>query len=277
MAIRTNFELFDVIDPTKDFSISATDLNNNSQVVISTDNAIQYILHKYGTRLYPVLRGGSAPTLADGKNDFHSDFRLWVLNRQHNINKQYQALFDYDYSPIENVDRYETETTVTDNDTTYGKTATESGSDSVTYGKTNATNGTDELQRSGADTTQYQGSETNETQRAGFNSPNSYTPDSKNTTGFSNREDIFSHNTVDTKTVHMTDALSGTDRTTYGKTITDSGTDQNDINTERTLRVHGNIGVTTNTELIEGDLKLREIALAEMLLDNFINDYTFYA
>ncbi len=277
MAIRTNFELLDILDGTLDWSISATDLNNNTQVVINTANSLQYMKHKYGTRLYPVLRGGTAPTIEDGILDFNNDFRLWLINRQHNIDKQYQALFDYDYSPIENVDRYENETIVTNNDTTYGKTETDSGTDSVTYGKTNSNDGTDELQRTGSDRTQFTGSETNEIQKAGFNSPNSYTPDTKNTTGYNNREDINLHNTIDTKTVHMTDTLSGTDRTTYGKTKTDGGKDMVDIDTNRTLRVHGNIGVTTNTELIEGDLKLRKISLAEMLLDNFINDYTFYA
>ena len=189
MAVRTNFELFDVIDPTKDFSISALNLDNNTQVIISTDNAIQYILHKYGTRFYPVLRGGLAPTLSDGKEDFHSDFRLWVLNRQHNIDRMYQALFDYNYSPIENVDRYENEITDNDTTTTYGKSITESGTDSVAYGKTLTKTGSDTDTKTGTETLGLSGGETNEMQKAGFNSPNTYTPDTKNIQSFQSRED----------------------------------------------------------------------------------------
>lgn len=277
MAIRSNFEIFDIIDPLKDFSITAVDLDNNTQTVISSDNAIQYMLHKYGTRIYPVLRGGDAPTLTDGKNDFQSDFRLWVLNRQHNINKQYQALFDYDYSPIENVDRYETETTVTDNDTTYGKTETESGSDSVTYGKTHTKTGSDTDAKTGYDVSQQNGEIDTETERAGFNSPNSYTPDTLVHEIYNDKEDRTTYNSTDTLTHNTTDTDGGTDRTTYGKTITGSGTDQNDINTERTLRVHGNIGVTRSDELVNFEIETRKLCLAEMLLDNFINDYTYYA
>lgn len=276
MAIRSNFEIFDVIDPDKDFSITAVDLDNNTQTVISSENAIQYLKHKYGTRLYPVLRGMVAPTVSDAKDDFQSDFRLWVLNRQHNINKQYQALFDYDYSPIENVDRYETETTVTDNDTTYGKTETESGTDSVSYGKTHTKTGSDTDAKTGYDTTQYNGVLETETERAGFNTPNTYTPDSMVHERYNNREDRNNYNSTDTLTHNTTDTDGGTDRTTYGKTITDGGTDQNDINTERTLRVHGNIGVTRSDELVNFEIETRKLCLAEMLLDNFINDYTFY-
>ena len=277
MAIRSNFDVIDIIDVTKDFSISATDINNQTQTVISSANAIQYITHKYGTRSYPVIRGADAPTVDDAKTDFNSDFRLWVTNRQHNIDKQYQALFDYDYSPIENVDRYENESINTDNDTTYGKTATESGTDTVSYGKTHAKTGADTDAKTGTERTGYTGIVENETEKAGFNTPNTYTPDTINHESYNGREDTITYNTTDTLTHNTTDTDGGSDRTTYGKTITDSGTDQNDVSTERELRVHGNIGVTENTTLIGHELELREIALAEMLLDNFINDYTFYA
>lgn len=277
MAIRTNYELIDIINDNDDFSISATDINNNTQVITSSDNTRLYFRHKYATRIYSTLRGTEPATKTEAGTDFNQDFRAWINNRQHNIDKLYQSMFDYNYSPIENVDRYENETINTDNDTTYGKTITEGGSDSVTYGKSNAQNGTDELQRTGADTTTYEGSETNETQKAGFNSPNSYTPDVKNTMGYNQRHDVNQHNTVDTKSIHITDTQSGTDRTTYGKTITDSGSDANDVSTERELRVHGNIGVTSNVDLLRQEEDYRLQSLCELLLDNFINDYTFYS
>jgi hypothetical protein len=66
-----------------------------------------------------------------------------VNNRQHNIDKMYQALFDYNYSPIENVDRYETETIDRDVDTTYGRKNTQSGSDALAMTGTVANTGTD--------------------------------------------------------------------------------------------------------------------------------------
>lgn len=256
MAVRTNFELFDFLTNNSDFSINAKDLTNTTQTVISSANAVQYMLHKYGTRQYSILRGTSA-TVSDAFNDFSLDFRLWIMNRQHNIDRMYQALFDYDYSPIENVDRYENETTDKDIATEYGRKNTESGRTSVS----NQENLTD------SDVNTRSGNTVNETERAGFNEPNTYNNDTKNTETFNSVKDSRA------QTKQTTD----TGYTDHGKVDTLSGTDTVNDDTLRTLRVHGNIGVTTNTELIESELELRKISLAEMLIDNFIKDYTFYA
>lgn len=277
MAVRTNYEIIDIIDATDDYSITATDLNNNMQTIISSENAIKYIKHKFATRFYSVLRGSNFATKDEASDDLSQDYRLWIANRQHNIDKLYQSMFDYDYSPIENVDRYESETTNKDIDTTYGKTSSEGGSDSLIHGKTLTRTGSETDTKSGYDSTTYAGRVDNETMRAGFNSPNSYTPDSMNTETFSNREDRTGYNTTDTHTNNTTDTEGGTDRTTYGKTITDSGSDSVNDDTVRTLRVHGNIGVTSNVQLLTQEEEYRMQSLAEMLIDNFINDYTFYS
>ena len=277
MAVRANFELFDIVDANSDFSISATDLSGNTQNITSSANTVQYMLHKYGTRYYPVLRGGVAPTISDAKTDFNNDFRLWVLNRQHNIDKLYQSMFDYDYSPIENVDRYESETINKDIDTTYGKAVTEGGSDSTTYGKTLTKTGNDTDTKTGTETLGISGGETNEVQKAGFNSPNAYTPDSKNIQAYQSREDRTTFNTTEGHAHNTTDTEGGTDRTTYGKTVTDSGSDSVNDDTIRTLRVHGNVGVTSNVQLLTQEKEYRMQSLAELLLDNFINDYTYYS
>lgn len=256
MAIRTNYELIDFLTSGNDFSISAKDITNVTQTIITSDNTIQYFKHKYGTRQYSVLRGTQA-TESEAFNDFSLDFRLWVMNRQHNIDRMYQALFDYDYSPIENYDRTENETINKDIDTTYGKKDTESGRTTVS----NQENITD------SDVTTKSGNTTNETERAGFNEPNTYNNDSKNTETFNNVKDSRA------QTKQTTDS----GYTDHGKVLTASGTDVVSDDTLRTLRVHGNIGVLQNVDMIEAELRLRIQSLAEMLLDNFINDYTFYA
>lgn len=285
MAIRSNFELIDFLSNERDLSIHAIDKDGILQNVITTENAVQYFKHKYGTRFYPVLRGVTVPTLDDALSDFADDFRLWVSNRQHNIDRQYQALFDYDYSPIENVDRYETETGITN----YGKTNTESGSETTTYGKTETvTYGkedtrtiSDDVKKTGTETQGKGGSEIHETEKAGYNSPNGYANDVKVTDSFSNRSDETVYNT-DTATTTSdrnvesgrdTQATTGTDGITTSNTSRDSGSDSN----SRTLRVHGNIGVTRSDELVGYEIDLRKLSLAEMLLDNFINDYTYYS
>lgn len=292
MAIRTNFEVFDIIGENSDFSIHATDLNNISQTVISSENAKQYITRKYGTRYYGVLTGNYPANTSLATTNFNEDFTLWVANRQHNINKMYQALFDFDYSPIENVDRYETENISRDIDTTYGKRNTLSGSDSLSMTGTITNTGTDTVAETGTDTIVDSGNQSvtksgnivNETDRAGFNSPNTYTNDSKNTETYNNVKDKtdFGKTETDTKnltttdTKNLTETHNRTDATTYGKVDSTSGTDATNDDTLRTLRVHGNIGVTTNNQLINQELEMRIHSLAEMLLDNFMNDYTFY-
>ena len=118
-----------------------------------------------------------------------------------------------------------------------------------------------------------------------MNSPNSYTNESKNTETYNNVKDKTDHGKTDTETKNLTnqetqnltETHNRTDTTTYGKVDTQSGTDATNDDTLRSLRVHGNIGVTTNNQLINQELEMRMMSLAEMLLDNFINDYTFYA
>ena len=70
---------------------------------------------------------------------------------------------------------------------------------------------------------------------------------------------------------------SGTDSTQYGHVNTQSGTDSTDHDSERTLHVHGNIGVTSNVQLLTEEETYRLQSLAELLIDNFINDYTYYS
>ena len=362
MAIRTTYDLFDFLPGSLgSFGIQATDKDGNTQTLISSDNSKKYMLHKYGTRRYSILTGMDPATASDANTAFIEDFTLWVANRQKNIDLQYQALFDYPYSPIENYDRYESETINKDVDVTYGKKSTLSGSDSITYGKKNTEGGSDSITYgkkdtlSGSDSITYghknteggsdsitygkkdtlsghddfthdvsddltkTGTETHTIQKAGFNSPNDYTPDTKDTTTFTSRKDAHAidqddrttygkvdtlsgsdttnygktdtesgsdttqYGKVDTlsgtdsTTYGKTDTLSGTDTTNYGRVDTASGTDTTDDDTERSAHIHGNIGVTTSSAMIKEVLEMRSMSLAEMLIDNFINDYTFYS
>ena len=333
MAVKTIYQLYDFVEQNAAFGINAHDLDGNTQTVINNANALRYILSRYGERKYAILTGAAAATKEDANRELQADFSMWLANRSHNIDRMYQALFDYDYSPIENVDRYETENTSVDDDVTYGKTLANSGTDRTNYGKTLTESGSDTtafgktLTNSGTDTTTYGKIETNTGQdsitdgghdifekegshvvaneAAGFNSPNSYTPKDRMTEGWTNYEettnfgktettsfgkrtansgsDAVQHGHIETEggsdsvTYGKIDTEGGSDSITYGKTETESGQDQRDITTGRTLHVHGNIGVTTNNQLIEQELEMRMKSLAEMLLDNFINDFTFYA
>lgn len=249
MAVTTTFELYDVLSASgsDSYEIKATDLQDVVQVVITSDDAKAYLMGKYGTRYFSTLKGAKVDVL-ESASDLKEKFDIYIRNRQHNIDKQYQAIFDYNYSPIENVDRYETETTQDSRTSTYGKTQTESGTNST--GKS----GTEAVAGSGKDTTTHL--------KSGFNSPSTYTPDEKTE---------LSKGATDTTTYNTTDA------TTFGHKTTDGGSDSDSGQSSRTLRVHGNIGVTRSDELMMFEIESRKLALAELILDDFINKYTYYA
>ena len=281
MAKRTTYELIDFLTTGNDLSISATDINNQTKQIISSDNTIRYYKRKYGTRQYALLSGLDSPTLTDAYNEFCLDFRMWVNNRQHNIDKLYQSMFDYDYSPIENVDRYETETINIDNVTAYGKTNTISESDTTTHNTTDTTTfgKVNSNAKGGTERREENGGIINEQKKAGFNSPFDYTPDVKNQETYDDVTNVTIYNTTDTDTESGTESLAKTGTEGFSKSETDtlSGTDRQDHDTNRELRVHGNIGVTSNVDLLEQEERYRLQSLAELLLDNFINDYTFYS
>lgn len=281
MARRTTYELIDFLTTGNDLSISATDLHSQTKQIISSDNTVRYYKRKYGTRQYALLSGLDSPTLTDAYNEFCLDFRMWVNNRQHNIDKLYQSMFDYDYSPIENVDRYETETINIDNVTAYDKTNTISETDTTTHNTTDTTTfgKVNSNAKGGTESRKENGGIINEQKKAAFNSPFDYTPDVKNQETYDDLTNLTTYNTTDTDTESGTESLAKTGTEDFSKSETDtlSGTDRQDHDTDRELRVHGNIGVTSNVDLLEQEERYRLQSLAELLLDNFINDYTFYS
>lgn len=307
MAVKTIYEMFDILNANIqgiDYGITAENKNGVTVTVITSDDAKRYMMQKYATRKYPVIMGASA-TLPDAIRSFYEMYSLYLVNHEHGINKQYQALFDYDYSPIENVDRYENETNTgtssgtnsntrtlnTTESVTYGKTETNSGTDSTTYGHTVSASGTDRVTDSGIDSLLKTGSINNETQKAGYNAPNSYTPDTKNIESYSNYTESNNYGKQEQTTHGRVDTESGTDSVLHGHTITDSGSDSkadtgtiSDSGSEsgstsnsRELRVHGNIGVTTASSMIAETVDLYALSLAEKILDDIINEYTYYS
>ena len=306
MTVKTIYEMFDLVynDNYLDLTITGTDINGDDQTIITNADAKSYIRQKYATRLFPVILGDSA-SLTDAKRTWQEIYTLYLTNHLHGINKQMQALFDYNYSPIENVDRYETETTAgtesgtnsntktnnLSNSTQYGRTETNSGTDTTTFGHVVTESGTDTIRRTGNDTLEKDGSIINTTEKAGYNAPNSYTPDTKNTETYNNYSEDNVHATSDATTFGHTDTNSGSDSLQHGHIVTNGGTDtetqtgtvtdagetSGSTSTERTLHTHGNIGVTTNNQLIEAEIEMRKMSLAEMIIDDIINEYTFYS
>lgn len=153
-----------------------------------------------------------------------------------------------EYSPIENTDKYSEHTT---EDTGSGST-THSGTDQRNI----RNSGTDqrEIANSGTDSREIQESGDDITTReiSAYNSSN-YQPDNKETLGHGKlTEDELTHGK--TTDDNITYGKNTSDSTTYGRKITDAKEGKSTY-TEHT---HGNIGITTNQQMINEELELLE-------------------
>lgn len=301
-------------DASTNYAITATDLDGVNKTILTSEGARKKMMFRYGTRIF------YDPIDDDIDLAWSWSYRDWITNHQRGIDKMYQALFDYEYSPIENTDRYEEETTEGSGTTTHGHKITDGGSESLTHGHVVTDGGSEslthgeQLKKTGTETradtttitdggttrtvTANTGTDTTSTGRSGMNSFNTYTKDTVEEQEHGHTvTDTVTHGKTETHggseqmTYNTTDAHSGSDQTTFGKTETHSGSDQTtfgktethsgsdaeETETSRTLHTHGNIGVTTNVELIEAELNLRLESLADMLINNLINDLTFYS
>ena len=196
-----------------------------------------------------------------------------------------------EYSPIENTDKYvertetaegqdlETRDLQTKLNGTHSNTGTDTNTRSLNTTE-RTTKGTTSTERnSGSDTTQTQESTVNTI--SGFNS-GSYQPDNKSdVTGSEtllhghNRSvsETGSDSTANTGTV--TDTMQKGSQIVSNDTTKDTGTVKNDKNNKLTIidHTHGNIGVTTNTQLIESEEALvKKFNAYDLIAEVFIND-----
>ena len=153
-----------------------------------------------------------------------ADIRLWFSRNYLNFDRIMEAL-TAEYNPIENYDRHELSTKtpdLTDKSTLSGKDSSDRDYDHM------------------KETVTYKGDDTRETQVSAFDS-STYQPSEKVTDSRSNRSDE-----KDTDGGYK-------DTTNYGKvdTVTHTGTEG------YSSHIHGNIGTTTNAQMITGELELR--------------------
>lgn len=184
---------------------------------------------------------------------------------QHLIN-----IIQAEYSPIENTDRYSEHTTENEG----GSTRTHSGTDTrnETHGGTDTRSeggqtgtvhgGTDTRTEGGTTGTTHGGSDTTTNEVSAYNSTG-YQADRKETLQHGETEtvthgktDALQHGETETITHGKTDALQ------HGETVTETQqhglqiSDQSKGTQTYTEHTHGNIGVTTNQQMIEQELAL---------------------
>lgn len=258
MAVKTTYEVIDFLADNNAFSITAS-ADGETKTISTPTQTVDYILKKYPTRKISFIKG-NAMSRADALADFIEDFARFIAYRQDGINKMYDAFITQTYNPIENVFESIEETTETDDDFIHGHKITDSGNDVTRFNTTDSKTGSDTLERDGNDTDTHT--------VAGFNDQSDYNAGDKNKTDYNSSEET-TYDSANSKT--------GTETLEHGKVETNSGTDARDITTEHTYERHGNIGVSSAQSLIVQSLDLYIRSLADEIIDAFMNQYTYYA
>lgn len=183
-----------------------------------------------------------------------------------------------DYNLLDNTDAYITETTETEQNTDTNNNGTDTGTVTHAQTGTDTTTGTGTITHgiSGDDTTTNTGTvttggkstenTTNFNSIYGFNSDSGSNSDEQshngttdvNQTETRNTTDKITHNTIDTETRDTTDALTHNTTDTETRDLKSGQTGSEKVTgtvTHETHR-HGNIGVTTNQQMLEEERNL---------------------
>lgn len=215
----------------------------------------------------------------------------WFILRGPGFQRMYDAL-TAQYDPIENYDRSEvrtdklthsgrdTDTNSLGSSTTLKRTGTEEVASTGT--ETRHTGGLETMHTSGTDTTQQSGTDTTETQVSAYDA-DSYVPREKTTRspGVTDTRtpnlteertpDLTEERTPDLKDVRTPDL---TDVTTNSGEDTRT-TDYGHIEDRREeIRAHGNIGVTTNQQMIEAEVAMRiQLDMTDIIIGLFEQEF----
>lgn len=215
-------------------------------------------LSGYADRLYLGFWDDSQSkenNIFDTANTFHTTFQRWAENMKENAVFLWRALYE-EYNPLENYDRKE-EGGWTD--------AHHKGSKTETARKETVTPNLSTTQ-----TEEPRAKVKSSDFLYGVNSA------SASPTGYNETEGVSGQNTTtQTQTGTSETEAQAQDNYTITKDLSESEFDK-DVRTMDSYRVHGNIGVTKATDLIQAELETRRANLAEYLVTDFLEKYTFF-
>lgn len=162
------------------------------------------------------------------------------------------ALTKLEYNPIENYDRME-ESSET------GRNATERTGEAVSA-RAGSTNQNQRENR--AESSTEAGSESNETKKAGYNTTTLDTQSGQTGSSSAQRAATAENTTKGTGT---------TTETATGRTNENENSNHNIL---KTSRIHGNIGVMTPAQMLEGDLSIYpELNLIHRIVEDFVTEF----
>ena len=238
------------------------DVSNDETYGITSELFKSFLCENYGWRKFRIK-----PWQPNDLTEFiQKKFDLWYSHQRQNIDRMIQALKS-EYNPIENYDR--TEETTRKNTGT--QTDRKTGQDTTEYqgGESQSVKGTNTDTQSGSRSTEY-GSQDMKSVSA-FNSSTA-TPQEVNAKTGTDTETLNNIKNVNSSETTTTNSFNGrSDVMEYNSE--QKRTD--DLSETITSRIHGNIGVTTSAQMIAGEMEIRKFNLLRYCAESFLNTFTF--
>lgn len=255
----------------KDFNTIDNEIvyNNKFINIFSWIDFLNYIERKYATFSY-LFAMPPVVSITDAQKviNFHADFTEFFTKNQNNLQHKYEALF-CTYSPIENSSAFVT-TTTTDTGTETN-TQRESGSEAITRREGGSETNTNV--KSG-NTTFAKGTTQTDTYQVSADNSNTFLDDTKNTSVNSGNDTETYNNVTDTNTRSFNQRETTDTKTFTGRETRNVKSFEDRLN-EVIEHRHGNIGVTTNTKMINEILKTYSKIFQYDFFDEFIKEYCF--
>lgn len=295
--MKRAYRVYDLIGDSADFSLEVKD-GDRTFDLISPANARRYLKRKYGCfQFLDVYENESTKeeNIMEARTAFHTDFISWKAQYGDNIQRMYDAM-SAKYSPIENYDRME-EGIITDAHHKGSKTSM-ARKEETTPAVTTTTTTTPDITTTTINTPNVTTTTTN--------IPNAKIKNTEYTFGFDSAEEVPSGATV-------SELLEGNNQTSVSNSGTDSSVTSNEGSTtsvtsnegkntvvagaednytetrdisdtvfdkdERSFegyRIHGNVGITKNQDMILAEMEVRKLNVAYIALDTFIREHCFY-
>lgn len=209
-----------------------------------------------------ILRCGLLQPVYGEPQLLQAQIKLWWQSNLYNFFQIWRGMH-LQYSPIENYDRYENSRRKLN----YNDTSKDTGTD------TEKNSGDDVTKNTGVDTTCDSGSDistdsqsdTTEEQVSAYNVSN-YQPKSETTTRYGKQNTYKHGKQTDIKYGGKSTLTHGMQRDyIHGKTNTYIGEDIDEYG----AHLHGNIGVTTNQQMLQQELALRQKSVYEIIATHF--------
>ena len=295
--MKKPYRVYDLIGNNADFSLKVKDGVADIDL-ISAESARRYLKRKYGCFLFLDLYENSLTkeeNISEARTAFQVDFISWKVQFADNIQRMYDAM-SAKYSPIENYDRME-EGIITDAHHKGSKTSV-ARKEETTPAVTTTTSTTPDITTTTTNTPNVTTTTTN--------TPSAKLKNTEYTYGFDSTAEVPSSSTIselvsgDNQTVvansgsdtsitsnkgSTTSVTSNAGKNTVVAGAEDNYTETRDISDtvydkdERTFngyRVHGNVGVTKNQDMIIAEMDVRKLNVAYIALDSFIREHCFY-